>query len=242
MPHFFSDLPLSTLAPGATFTLPERVFRHAILARRMRTGDTLTLFDETAASLDASVSDISKKEARATAASFHPAPPKAQNSFTLALATIAADRFDWAIQKCTELGASAIAPVTTARCQPLAFSDKRALHWREVAIAACEQSQRLTLPEIPAPAPLKNLASRATGIVLDLDAKLNLLECLQATKSEVPDKELALLIGPEGGFTPDELGLLHDAGWQSARLGDNILRAETAAVAATAIAMAAQDF
>jgi 16S rRNA (uracil1498-N3)-methyltransferase len=160
---------------------------------------------------------------------------------TLVLAVFKFDRMEWAIEKCTELGVSRIVPVIARRTDAhlAAASAKRVERWQRLVLQASEQSRRAGPPEIAAP--LK--VSDATGlpgalrIVLAESEKLPLRDVLEsdALESHSPESQIILAIGPEGGWAEDELELFHVAGWVCVSLGSTILRAETAAIAATAI-------
>jgi 16S rRNA (uracil1498-N3)-methyltransferase len=162
---------------------------------------------------------------------------------TLFLAVFKFDRMEWAIEKCTELGVSRIVPVVARRTDAhlASAAAKRAERWRRIVLQAAEQSRRSGPPEIAAPIRLQEAAS-----VTSVDLRIVLAESeQQAGLREVlashQGREIVLAIGPEGGWTEDELHLFKTAGWISASLGPTILRAETAAIAATAIAMAELD-
>ena len=159
-------------------------------------------------------------------------------SVTLVLAIFKFDRMEWAIEKCTELGAAQIFPVIAQRTDPRLASAaiKRRERWQRLALQASEQSRRSAPPEIAEPLKVKDAVAVAasTRIVL---AETEAAAMLRDTVP--PDAaDLALAVGPEGGWTPAELKLFHEAGWTSASLGPGILRAETAAIAALAIARA----
>ena len=157
-------------------------------------------------------------------------------NITLLLSVFKFDRMEWAIEKCTELGVSRIVPVIARRTDAhlAAASDKRTERWRRVALQAAEQSRRTTPPEIVAPVKLKEAVSFAGGlrIVLAESEREVLLRDVLGSQAE---GETLLAVGPEGGWADDELQLFHDSKWIFASLGATILRAETAAIAATAI-------
>ena len=159
-------------------------------------------------------------------------------ALTLLLAVFKFDRMEWAIEKCTELGVSRIVPVIARRTDAhlAAASAKRADRWCRIALQASEQSRRSTPPEIAAPVKLHEAISLAAGlrIVLSESEKKTLLSDLLGSYEL---GEIALAIGPEGGWTEEELNLFQKSGWISASLGSSVLRAETAAIAATAIAI-----
>jgi len=156
---------------------------------------------------------------------------------TLLLAIFKFDRMEWAIEKCTELGISRIVPVIARRTDAhlASAAAKRVERWQRIAIQAAEQSRRVAPPEIAAPVKLHEAATLNTGtlrIVLAESEKEGLLRDLLA---EPAGAEILLAIGPEGGWTDDELRLFEKEGWISASLGSAILRAETAAIAAVVI-------
>jgi 16S rRNA (uracil1498-N3)-methyltransferase len=164
-------------------------------------------------------------------------PAASTPNVTLLLAIFKFDRMEWAIEKCTELGASRIVPVIARRTDAhlASAAAKRAERWRRIALQASEQSRRTLPPEIADPIRLQDAANLATGalrIVLAESEQQALLRDVLASHSA---GEICLAIGPEGGWVADELQLLQKSGWTSASLGSTILRAETAAIAATAI-------
>jgi 16S rRNA (uracil1498-N3)-methyltransferase len=165
---------------------------------------------------------------------------------TLLLAIFKFDRMEWAIEKATELGVASIVPIVARRTEKhLALAaEKRVERWRRLAQEAAKQSRRADVPIIEEPIALAvrlRQASTAHRILLaetERNAMLRqrLEAALQSTEVDLPNFELA--IGPEGGWTSEELALFAKHQWQSASLGARILRAETAAIAALAIASA----
>ncbi len=158
---------------------------------------------------------------------------------TLLLAIHKFDRMEWALEKAVELGASRIVPVVAQRTSPhlASAAGKRVERWRKVARQAAQQARRASVPEIVAPRPLKEAVALAadTRIVLAEGETQRPLKDILAGRSS---GSVALAIGPEGGWTDDELHIFTGVGWLAASLGPNILRAETAAIAALAIVMA----
>jgi 16S rRNA (uracil1498-N3)-methyltransferase len=157
----------------------------------------------------------------------------------LLLAIFKFDRMEWAIEKCTELGVSRIVPLIARRTDAhlAAASNKRAERWRRIALQASEQSRRAVPPEISAPIKLQEAASLngRLRIVLAESEQQTLLRDVLASHPPAPEADVLLAIGPEGGWAEGELDLFQKSGWISASLGATILRAETAAIAATAI-------
>jgi 16S rRNA (uracil1498-N3)-methyltransferase len=168
--------------------------------------------------------------------------PSPISQITLALAVFKFDRMEWAIEKCTEIGVVRIIPVIARRSDShlVAASLKRYDRWQRIVNQAAEQSRRAAPPEITSPVKLKDLPAAlpagATRIVL----AESLAEPEEARLSDVLQSrptEIALAIGPEGGWADDELTWFREAGWIAASLGPTILRAETAAIVATTLAM-----
>jgi len=166
-------------------------------------------------------------------------PVTSTKNVALLLAIFKFDRMEWAIEKCTEVGVSRIVPIIAHRTDAhlASASLKRAERWRRIAFQASEQSRRAAPPEIAAPLSLREAAS------LPGDLRIVLAEAEQETQlrdvlaAHPPQGGVILAVGPEGGWTKDELRLFQKTGWISASLGATVLRAETAAIAATAIAI-----
>jgi 16S rRNA (uracil1498-N3)-methyltransferase len=162
---------------------------------------------------------------------------------TLVMSIYKFDRMEWAIEKATELGVAAIAPVIARRTEkhlgPAA--EKRVERWRRIANEASQQARRSDVPLIHDPIALPQRAGAAahgTRIVLAEQERTTTLralveEAVAAAQNEMPVLEIAL--GPEGGWAPGEEALFDANGWRAASLGPRILRAETAAIAALAV-------
>jgi 16S rRNA (uracil1498-N3)-methyltransferase len=159
-------------------------------------------------------------------------------TITLALAIFKFDRMEWAIEKCTELGVSIIVPVISRRTDShlAAASAKRVERWGRIARQACEQSRRTTPPEISCPVKLKEALALPGSLRIVLAESENEI-LLSETLEQSPSTDLVLAVGPEGGWTDEEMAWFHEAGWTPASLGPTVLRAETAAVAALAVAV-----
>jgi len=158
---------------------------------------------------------------------------------TLAVSIFKFDRMEWAIEKCTELGASRIVPVIARRTEShlAAAASKRVERWRKITREAAEQSRRISAPDISQPIKVKQVVALpgSSRIVLsEVETQTSLKKALQSGEND----DVVLAVGPEGGWSNEELGAFRDAGWKSASLGNSILRAETAAMAAMAIVAA----
>jgi 16S rRNA (uracil1498-N3)-methyltransferase len=163
---------------------------------------------------------------------------------TLVMTVFKFDRMEWAIEKATELGVAGIAPVIARRTEKhlAQAAAKRAERWRRIAQEAAQQARRSDIPVIHDPAPLADrvrAASQATRIVLAEQERTTTLrtaleESIANAGAQMPLLETA--IGPEGGWAPEEESLFDTSGWRAVSLGPRILRAETAAITALAVA------
>jgi 16S rRNA (uracil1498-N3)-methyltransferase len=153
---------------------------------------------------------------------------------TLALAIIKFDRMEWAIEKCTELGVARIVPFVARRTDAhlAAAAGKRVERWRRIAHEASEQARRVAPPEIADPVKLRDvlaLPGERRIVLSEVETSVSLREVSREGST------LVLAIGPEGGWTNEELQAFAEAGWKAAALGPTILRAETAAIAGIAV-------
>ena len=166
---------------------------------------------------------------------------------TLVLAIFKFDRMDWAIEKCTEIGVARIIPVIARRTDAHLASAavKRRERWQRIVRQASEQSRRSAPPVIAAPVKLKDIAG--DGVLAPDALRVVLAESLAGSEGDTrlgeilqshsSVDELALAVGPEGGWGDRELTWFYEEGWIAASLGETILRAETAAIVATALAI-----
>jgi 16S rRNA (uracil1498-N3)-methyltransferase len=160
---------------------------------------------------------------------------------TLLAALVRFERFEWIIEKCTELGVEQVIPLETERTEKglKKAAEKRSVRWNRIAREASEQSRRARLPEI------HDAVALADALAIEADYRYLLEEATAAPMlSVLPSSRragdrVALLLGPEGGWTDRERGLITSAGWCAVSLGREILRAETAAIAGLAIINAA---
>ncbi len=167
----------------------------------------------------------------------------------LLLAIIKFDHYEWGLEKATELGAARITPVLARRTEKhLGVSSRnRVARWRKIVLGAAQQSRRSDLPELDDPTPLKAALASVTAphklLLAETEEQNTLAAALQSHRlPDGPDAEgnraLALAVGPEGGWAPEELQLFTAQAWRPVTLGPRILRAETAALAAVAICSA----
>jgi len=164
-----------------------------------------------------------------------------EREIVLVMAIYKFDRMEWAIEKCTELGATRIVPVIARRTDAhlAGAAAKRVERWRRIAHEAAQQSRRLRPPQIDEAVKLKS------ALTLEAPTRLLLNENERSEKIREALAEAAapviFAVGPEGGWAEEELSQFSDAGWRSVTMGSTILRAETAAIAALAAAAAILD-
>ncbi|MCL2872176.1 MAG: 16S rRNA (uracil(1498)-N(3))-methyltransferase [Betaproteobacteria bacterium] len=248
MPRFFFETPPTNLLPGQEICLPDAVFHHAVRVRRLKSGDACTLFDGNGNAWRVTLTSIDKRRALARIESQLPPAPMPLFSVTLALAVTAVEPMDWALQKGTELGATAFLPFYSERSNVRlndARQERRSEHWRAVIVSACEQCGQNHLPQLSPPQIFDDAlkaaeTASALRFFLDADAEQTLPAALHHARARTSlPTSVFLMVGPEGGFTSDEICAGHAAGWQAVRLGPRILRAETAAAAALTLVQAA---
>jgi 16S rRNA (uracil1498-N3)-methyltransferase len=210
--------------------LQEHQAEQAVAVLRLRVGDAIVVFDGEGAEAEARVAALSRRGATAAIERRFDSMAEPALRLTVLLSPLRSDRFEWAIQKCVELGAAAIGPVLCERT--VAHPEERGKkleRWQRIAVEAAEQCGRGSVPAIlPARKLAAVLAAAGTGVLLSERGGAPLGEIARSGSATV-------LIGPEGGWTDAEHRDALEQGWTAASLGPRILRAETAAVAAAAV-------
>ncbi len=163
-----------------------------------------------------------------------------QGNVSLLLAVFKFDRMEWAIEKATELGVASITPVIARRTEKhlAVAAANRVERWRRIAHEAAQQSRRASAPDISDPVRLKDALTASAGLRIVLaenERGLTLKGALTSPATSDQRAATVLAVGPEGGWTDDELRAFREAGWTAVSLGPTILRAETAAIAALAV-------
>ncbi|WP_374605519.1 16S rRNA (uracil(1498)-N(3))-methyltransferase [Arenimonas sp.] len=223
------------LAPGGLAMLPETAAGHLVRVLRLGVGDPVLLFNGDGHDFAARLVSVGKRGAEAEVIDARPVENESALRITLAQGIARGDKMDWVLQKATELGVAAFAPVSTERTEVKLDADraaKRLAHWQGIVVAACEQSGRARLPVLGEPLSLANYAVAETApvkLMLDPTAELGLHDLALPAAAEV-----ALLVGPEGGLSERDLATARAAGFRGLRLGPRILRTETAGLAAIA--------
>ncbi|GAB3543755.1 16S rRNA (uracil(1498)-N(3))-methyltransferase [Noviherbaspirillum agri] len=232
MPRFYCPLPLSV---GATLTAPENISHH-IHVLRLGAGETITLFNGEGGEYTATLSHPDRKRALVEIKAFSPREVELPYSVTLAQALPEGSKMDWIIEKAVELGAAAIQPIAAQRCVTRLAPDRAAKkmeHWRGIAASAAEQSGRNRLTHLSDPTHLRDWVGRQNlhrRILLSPRANQSLSDWAR----HHPPQCVALLIGPEGGFTNEEEDIAIQHGLLPLSMGSRVLRTETAGLAALA--------
>ena len=232
-PRFYCPPPLPL---GSTFELPPEAAHHANRVLRLRVNDPVQVFDGEGNALDAIICEMSGK--RVVLGKLKPcaAEPHSSLHIVLAQAMCSSEKMDWVVQKATELGAAEIQPIQARRSVAKLSgerAEKRVEHWRSVTVSACEQCGRNTLPQAHIPQDLSAWLMQ----MRDVTSAKFILQPEGATllrHQPNPHGKVTLLIGPEGGFSADEVLMAHQVGFIPVLLGPRVLRTETAALAGIA--------
>jgi 16S rRNA (uracil1498-N3)-methyltransferase len=191
----------------------------------------------------AAIAEIIKRKVTLQIEQVHRYPPRTTGRIIIAPGIAKGQRFDWLIEKCTELRTDRISPVLFERSVKQAANPKILQRWQNLVISAAKQSRRIFLTKIDAPAPLCDVLEvlrkeypRIQFIVGSLTPDASPL-----TGQLFGQTDVATFIGPEGGFTEAEQTLLKDRGARFVRLTETVLRTETAALAFASVLCALRD-
>ena len=231
MPRFYIE---TDLAVDTIVELTETVFHHWIKVLRAQNGEKATLFNGQGGEYEVELVDVAKKAASVKVTQFNPANRTPKFQALLGQVMSKGDRMDYAIQKAVELGVSEIQLLTSDRCEMRLKYDldqKKIDHWQGIAIAACEQCGLNIVPKILAPISLEKwLETDLPTTKLVLAPNKDEIDVLT---NATPD--IALLIGPEGGLSEEEISASNQKGFINWCIGERVLRTETAPVVALSI-------
>ena len=237
-PRFY--VPPGTLNGPEAF-LGDQLAHRIVRVLRLAPGDRVYLFDGTGLEVEAVITDVARHQVRARVlAAYRPhTEPKAQ--VVLHQALIASDRFEWVLEKGTELGVAGFAPLICARNTVRLPTNRRSLErklqrWRAVVTAAAEQSHRTVPPIVTSPVTFAQaLARTGDRAVVAWERSKSPASSLLPTLLFRDQRPITLLVGPEGGLTDEEAAAAEEAGAALVSLGPRVLRAETAAVVMAAL-------
>ena len=230
-PRIFCDL---RLGPGAQFALAEDAANHVGKSLRLKTGDSLVVFDGSGGEYEAVILRMDRGHVDVKTGARRDPPTESPLSVGLVQGLPEADKMDWILQKAVELGVSWVQPVVCDR-SVVRLSGERAArreaHWQRVAIAACEQCGRNVVPAVRPTVAFRDWAARP-GAALRWMLAPGAAEPLAAQPA--PAAPLELLVGPEGGLSEREIDIAGGIGFRTVSLGPRVLRTETAPLAALA--------
>ena len=240
--RFYADV---ALAAGTLISLPEQTARH-VQVLRLQPGERITLFNgrgDAEGEFDATVERMGRGEVDVAVGAWTGTAREAARAIHLAVVMPANDRMDWLVEKATELGAASIQPLMSERSVlrlKAERADKKAAHWRGIAIAACEQCGRNRLPLVHAVATLADWLKTTAKQARENETGTKLLLSLQPgtqalTQALAGATVLTFLSGPEGGFSPAEEAAAIACGFRPVTLGPRVLRAETAPLAGLSV-------
>jgi len=232
--RFFFPAPLGN---GSEVRLPQEAAHHASRVLRLTLGDPLVLFNGGGGEYQARITRLDRGEVWVKTGGYAEPARESPIAVVLAQGLSSGDRMDITLQKSVELGVCAIQPLTTERSVVRLTGDRaarRAAHWQNLVISACEQCGRNTVPEV---APLARLEDWLAQLPLQPGEGERRLLLSPAAETSLRDlsadlRRIVLLVGPEGGLSPAEIAAARLRQFQSVRLGPRILRTETAALAA----------
>jgi 16S rRNA (uracil1498-N3)-methyltransferase len=223
---------------GTTAVIEGDTAHHLGHVLRAQSGQLYELSDGSAAWL-ARIESVARNRVQFALLDQLPTPQSAPE-ITLLLAVIKFDAFEWAIEKATELGVHKIVPLAAARCEKglLAAAAKRSQRWQKILLESSQQSRRLRIPQLDDLAkPSQSFAAQSANFRLMLSERSDAPTIRSTLPVAIPtqSRSAALAIGPEGGWTDDELAAARASGFQEASLGQLILRTETAVISALSI-------
>jgi 16S rRNA (uracil1498-N3)-methyltransferase len=207
--------------------------RHLRSVLRLGPGDRIFVFDGIGNEFEGVVKEFGKETVRIDELrQVEPARPESPLRITLAVSLLKGDKFDLVVQKTTELGVAGIIPLETERAE-VRLRDERDTHkrvqrWQRIALEAAKQSGRALVPNICPPQTFHSLSEDMGGMRLFFSERdgVSLAEVIEEKPGTV-----TAIVGPEGGWTDDEIMKAREMGYQIVTLGGRVLRAETAAIA-----------
>ena len=227
--RIYIDQPLRA---GETLALPIETAHYLRKVLRLSDNAEVTLFDGSGFDYQAKLEYVGKKQLFASVSNAAATNNESLLDIHLGIGISRGERMDWVMQKCTELGVQKITPMFTERCEVKIDAqrlEKRLTHWRGITISACEQSGRSYLPQVLPAINLAEWIEQSTALHRFI---LHPEQSNDALPRSLNSSEIALLVGPEGGFEDSEVNAALEQGFISIQLGPRILRTETAPIAA----------
>ncbi len=229
-----------TAIQDETVIFPPEVSAQIARVLRLTDADRVLVLDDLGSAFEVQLETVSVKETLGRVLRKLPAGNEPQIRLVLQVCLTQREKYEWILQKGTELGVAAFMPVLSSRTlvQKADEVSGKVERWQKILREAAEQSERGRIPRLLPAMQLKNaLVSQGSGLNLVLNEEESHLSLKQVLEKHSRHTTIRLLVGPEGGFSGDEIALARGTGYTSVTLGPRILRMETAAIAATAITM-----
>ncbi len=207
---------------------------------RLRAGSAILVLDNSGAEYEVMLRQVDKQQVVGEAIAKRPSPNEPTVHLTLYQALMKRDKFEWVLQKGTEIGVSQFVPIVTQRSlvQDVDIKEGKLFRWQKIITEAAEQSRRGRIPELHPPQTLTQALAEQPPqpglIAWEEEDSLTLRDALLARERP---SHISLFIGPEGGFATEEVEAAQAAGLEAITLGKRILRAETAALVASALVL-----
>lgn len=209
--------------------------RHISSVLRLNPAEEVELFDGKGKLAEAIIKSIGKKNVEMKVTKLQHFPPIQNKRIIIAASISKGDRFEWMIEKCTELGVDRIIPVLFKHTVKMPKNPRIKERWKKKAISACKQSKRIFLPEISEPLDLPHAVQAVVSDYKEVKLAHGEVSPQQQAIENIFTGDIAVFIGPEGGISPNEADFLKEKRSCPIKIGNNILRIETAAVAFTSI-------
>ena len=233
IPRIFIDTDLNE---NTKINLPDSTFQHVCKVLRLKSDHPVRVFNGKGGQYHATLCDVEKRSASLAISHFEPLHNESPIQVTIGQTLSRGERMDYAIQKSVEAGVYAIQPLFSERCEVKLQdnrAEKRQQHWQQVAISAAEQCGRGVVPIVYPPINLADWLDNCNEMLMltlhHHSAKpINQFRCPE-------NKQVCLLIGPEGGLTENEVQLSENKGFKAITLGPRVLRTETAPIVALSV-------
>jgi 16S rRNA (uracil1498-N3)-methyltransferase len=241
--RFFIDLPLKTLIGDRVDLEGDLAYRLSRVLR-LKPGDEVDLFDGAGQDVRVRLDGVAERRITTTVLKCRPSPPEPRVKVRLYQSITKGERFEWLLEKGTEIGVSAFVPLLAARAVvKTTGAGNRADRWRRIVVEAAEQCGRGAVPVVDPPQSFDEALTSAPGLLLVPyeEASFAAPSIRAALDSDIDAlfalSQVSLFIGPEGGYEPAEIERATDAGAKIVTLGDRVLRSETAGLVAATLVL-----
>ena len=216
---------------GKTVSFPPEEVKHLSKVLRTKVGDAVWAVDGEGTAYRVQVTRVGRNQAEGEIVQTRRRLGEPVSQVTLAQAVLKGNRFNWLVEKTTEIGVCRIIPMLTEHTEK-EVSPQKLARWRRLAIAAMKQSGRSLIPDITRPIPLRKVCSLGAGcrfrLIAEATSESHPLQIQKTSRRSTTRSKAILMVGPEGGFTEAEIIMAREHGYLSVNLGPRRLRSETA--------------